>query len=196
MARIAISRTSAHICVDMQRMFAGGTEWSAPWLLKILPAVAAIASAHRHSTIFTRFIPPEKPSDPDGAWSEYYERWRSMTRNQLPAGMVELVPELQQLVPPARVVDKKVYSPWVEPELHRLLCSQGVDTLLVTGGETDICVLATVLGAIDLGYRVVLPTDAVYGSADETHDAMLQIYRSRFGQQLTVCTAQDILDAV
>lgn len=75
-----------------------------------------------------------------------------------------------------------------------LLSSAGIDTLVVTGGETDVCVLATVMGAIDRGYRVVLPSDAIYGSADETHDAMSSIYRSRFGQQLTVCTTQDVLD--
>ena len=30
------------------------------------------------------------------------------------------------------------------------------DTLIVTGSETDVCVLATVLAAIDCGIRVVV----------------------------------------
>lgn len=50
------------------------------------------------------------------------------------------------------------------------------------------------MGAIDHGFRVVLPTDAVFGSADETHDAMLRIFESRFALQLTTCTTQDLLD--
>ena len=31
-----------------------------------------------------------------------------------------------------------------------------VNTLIVSGGETDVCVLSTVLSAIDLGLRIVL----------------------------------------
>ncbi|MNL73144.1 hypothetical protein D3C87_1985620 [compost metagenome] len=50
------------------------------------------------------------------------------------------------------------------------------------------------MGAIDHGFRVVLPTDAVFSSADETHDAMLRIFESRFALQLVTCTTQDLLD--
>ena len=42
-----------------------------------------------------------------------------------------------------------------------MLDGSEVDTLVVTGGETDICVLATVLGAVDRGFRVVLVSDAI-----------------------------------
>jgi nicotinamidase-related amidase len=189
-----LGQRTAHVCVDMQQMFARDTDWHCPWLAGVLPAVAAIAEAHSARTIFTRFVPPEHPAAAPGAWQAYYDRWRAMTRDRLPAEMLELVPALARLVPPARCLDKAVYSPWSKPALHNLLAAADIDTLVVTGGETDVCVLAAVLGAIDLGYRVVLPTDAVFGSADETHDAMLGIYRSRFGQQLTTCTAQDVLD--
>lgn len=189
-----LGQRTAHLCVDMQRMFAEDTEWHAPWLDRIVPAVTAITDAHSAHTIFTRFIPPENPWEALGAWSSYYERWRSMTRDRLPPQMLDLVPALAKFVPPARQLDKAVYSPWSVPALHQTLSAAGVDTLIITGGETDVCVLAAVLGAIDRGYRVVLPTDAVYGSADETHDAMVRIYQSRFGQQLTTCTTQDVLD--
>jgi nicotinamidase-related amidase len=189
-----MGRHNAHICVDMQRMFAEPTDWHAPWLDRTLPAVVEIAGAHSARTIFTRFIPPKCPEAATGAWRGYYNRWRSMTRDHLPAGMLDLVAPLAALVPPARVLDKGVYSPWSEPGLHATLSAAGVDTVVVTGGETDVCVLATVLGALDRGYRIVLPLDAVFGSADQTHDAVLDIYRSRFGQQLATCTTQDVLD--
>jgi nicotinamidase-related amidase len=51
--------------------------------------------------------------------------------------------------------------------------------LIVTGAETDVCVLAMVLGAVDLGYRVIIVSDALCSSADETHDAAMAIYHSR-----------------
>ena len=43
---------------------------------------------------------------------------------------------------------------------------------MITGAETDVCVLATVLGAVDYGYRVVLVTDAVCSHSDTGHDAL------------------------
>jgi nicotinamidase-related amidase len=57
-----------------------------------------------------------------------------------------------------------------------MLDGSEVDTLVVTGGETDICVLATVLGAVDRGFRVVLVSDAICSSADQTHDALMELY--------------------
>jgi len=54
----------------------------------------------------------------------------------------------------------------------------------VTGSETDVCVLATVLGAVDHGYRVIVVTDAVCSSSDEGHDAMLKLYRERYSLQI------------
>jgi hypothetical protein len=36
--------------------------------------------------------------------------------------------------------------------------------------------------------------DAIFGSADQTHDAAVTVFHSRFGQQLTACTAQELLD--
>jgi nicotinamidase-related amidase len=57
-----------------------------------------------------------------------------------------------------------------------MLDGSKVDTLVVTGGETDICVLATVLGAVDRGFRMVLVSDAICSSADQTHDALMELY--------------------
>jgi nicotinamidase-related amidase len=184
---------SAHICVDMQSMFAEDTEWHAPWLGRVLPAVESLVDRCPDRTIFTRFIPPENAQTARGAWKSYYRRWQSMTRDTLPPELLDVVPSLRRYVPPARTFDKPTYSPWFDGTLHTLLRSEGVETIFISGGETDVCVLATLLGAIDLGYRVVLPTDAVFGSADETHDAILTVYRSRFTQQLTICTTDDAI---
>ena len=66
-------------------------------------------------------------------------------------------------------------------------------TLVVSGGETDVCVMATVLGAIDLGYRVLMLEDAVCSGADETHDASLELLRHRFSVQLEVLSTDALL---
>jgi nicotinamidase-related amidase len=184
----------AHICVDMQAMFAEDTPWHAPWMNRVLPSVEALIERAPERTIFTRFLPPHEPHEAHGAWKDYYRHWSSMTRGQMPPEIFDLTPGLKRFVPPARVFDKPIYSPWLHGNLHQILRSEGVDRLVVSGGETDVCVLNTVLGAIDLGYSVVLPLDALYGSADVTHDATLSIYRSRFQFQLEITTVEDLLD--
>lgn len=185
---------SVHLCIDMQRMFAEPTPWHAPWLLGVLPAVEALVDMRPARTVFTRFLPPYFEDEATGAWKSYYRKWAAMTRARMPAELLDLVPSLARYVPPASVIDKQVYSPWFRPDLIGMLKAANTDTIIVTGGETDVCVATTVMGAIDHGLRVVLPTDAVFGSADETHDAMLRIFESRFAVQLMTCTTQELLD--
>lgn len=187
------SRTAVHLCVDMQRMFAESTDWHMPWLGKVLPNIIAVAEAHAEHTLFTRFLPAREPGRGDGMWRHYYERWASMTLERLRPDMTHLVPELSRLVPPARVWDKYVYSPWTGSSLHFELRGRGVDTVIVTGGETDVCVLSTVLGAVDWGFRVILVTDALCSSSDQTHDAMMNIYRNRFGEQVEIVSTKLLL---
>ena len=107
---------------------------------------------------------------------------------------IRLVPALERFVPPARVLDKRVYSPWTDGSLDRFIAGTGVDTVIVTGGETDVCVLGTVLGAVDRGLRVILVTDALCSSSDATHDALMELYLSRFSEQIEAAGTDEILD--
>jgi nicotinamidase-related amidase len=116
-----------------------------------------------------------------------------MTLERLHPELVGLLPELSALVPPASVFNKRVYSPWWEGDLDGLLRSRGTDTLLITGGETDVCVLTTVLGAVDRGYRIVVVTDALCSSSDEAHDAMMTLYHMRYGQQVETIDTEMVL---
>ena len=63
----------------------------------------------------------------------------------------------------------------------------------MTGSETDVCVLATVLGAVDLGYRVIVVRDAVCSSSDEGHDALMTVYHQRYTEQIEVAGAATIM---
>jgi nicotinamidase-related amidase len=185
----------AHICVDMQRLFAEETEWHTPWMERVRPVVARIAGRHAAETIFTRFIPARRPGEGTGTWRRYYERWKSMTVEALGEAMIGLVPELARLVPPAEIIDKRVYSPWLDDALQHRLQARGADTLIITGGETDVCVLATVLGAVDRGYRVLVVTDGLCSSSDAAHDASLSVYHTRYGQQVETASADAVLGA-
>ena len=187
-------RDAMHVCVDMQRLFAEDTAWKTPWMKRVLPKVVQLVSAHPDACVFTRFIPAARPSDAEGAWRRYWERWADMTLGALTPSMIELVPQLARFAPPAIIIDKpSLYSPWFLPAFETALSRSGANTLVISGTETDICVLATVLGAVDRGYRVVVVDDALCSSSDETHDALMQLYGQRFSQQVETASTQEVL---
>jgi nicotinamidase-related amidase len=75
-----LTERSVHLCVDMQRIFSADGPWPAPWMERVLPVVATLANRHPERTLFTRFIPPERPDQMPGMWQRYYTRWRLATR--------------------------------------------------------------------------------------------------------------------
>jgi nicotinamidase-related amidase len=190
-----LTETAVHLCIDMQRMFAEQTAWHVPWMKRVLPVIVRVARAFPARTVFTRFIPPVRAADAEGMWRQYYQRWSEFTRERLPPHLMGLLPELAELVPPAQVVDKHFYSPFAEPQLHQSLQDRRVTSIVITGGETDVCVLAAVLDAIDLGYRVVVASDALCSVSDEAHDNLLQLFSGRFQQQIEVASSETILEA-
>lgn len=186
---------SVHLCVDMQRLFSDEGPWPTPWMKRVLPRVARLAERFPERTIFTRFITPHRPEEMPGNWRSYYERWRQATREYLDPRLLELMPPLASLVPPATVIDKPFYSAFTGDALHQHLIERGADALIVSGAETDVCVLATVLGAIDHGYRVIIVRDAVCSSSDQGHDSLLELFEQRFSQQIETADSETILSA-
>jgi nicotinamidase-related amidase len=190
-----VAPNAVHLCIDMQRMFAEDTAWRTPWMERVLPVVVRICEARAERTCFTRFVPARNPNDAAGSWTRYWKRWPQMTLDRLDPALVDLVPELAAFSPPARVLDKRIYSPWIGTGLDAALRAGDVDTVVITGAETDVCVLAAVLGAIDRGYRTIVVTDALCSSADSTHDALIDLYRQRYGQQIETVESADLLAA-
>lgn len=182
-----------HICVDAQRMFAEDTPWHVPWMARVLPQILEITERHAERTIFTRFLPPKQADDVNGSWKDYYQKWWMMTGEHLSEELLDLSPALTTFVPPAAVFDKMTYSPWVDGRLFSHLRKTGIETIVVTGGETDVCVLATVLGAIDLSFHVIVLNDAVCSGADETHDDAIDLLGDRFSVQLDLMTTEEFL---
>lgn len=188
-------RRAAHLCVDMQNIFAKGGLWETPWMERVLPAIEAVAGRYREHTIFSRFITPKRPEDRPGRWQRYFRRWEQATRQQLPGDELDLLPSLARHVPPALVVNKPFYSAFAQSKLYDMLVARELDTIVVTGAETDVCVLASVLSAVDLGFRVVIVEDALCSSSDEGHDALMTMYRTRFNEQIDLLETEELFEA-
>lgn len=92
---------------------------------------------------------------------------RSLARNpsQILEGTdaVALVAELGDTSADLRSVRRHGLTPFTGTDLDALLRSLGAHTVIACGVSLNIGVLGLCLGAADLGYRVVLPTDAVVG---------------------------------
>jgi len=72
------------------------------------------------------------------------------------------------------------------------LQENGITTVVVSGAETDVCVLSTVLDAVNIGLRVVLVDDALCSSSDQGHDALMTMYRMRFHEQIDLIKAAEL----
>jgi hypothetical protein len=60
-----------------------------------------------------------------------------MTLERIDRRLLDLILSLARFVPPAAVVDNYFYSSFVEGKLLELLRSRRVDTLVITGAETE-----------------------------------------------------------
>jgi len=187
-----LTSRAAHLCVDVQNVFLEPTPWHVPWLARILPAIEAVVALHPERNIFTRFIPPRRTEDLPGMWQHYYRRWPQMLGDRLDPHLLQLVPSLEAIAALGAVFDKPVYSPFANPLLLRHLRERHIDSLIITGVETDVCVLSAVLSAVDEGLRVVLVKDALGSSSDATHDALLQLYATRLNTQIELADAEMI----
>jgi nicotinamidase-related amidase len=100
---------------------------------------------------------------------------------------------LAALCPPATVMDKTRYSALAEPGLLAHLREREADALIVSGSETDVCLLATVLNAVDIGYWVIVVRDVVCSPSDEGHDMFMRLYHTRYEEQIETADAAVVL---
>lgn len=93
------------------------------------------------------------------------------------------------------IVEKESWSAFFPGtcSLHDLLAERGIDTLVVTGTVTNICVESTVRDASVLGYRVVLVADGCAAISDEVHNASLTTIYRTFGD---VRSSEEVLALV
>ncbi|MGR8964478.1 cysteine hydrolase family protein [Rhizobium leguminosarum] len=194
MATAPLSKNTLHVVIDMQRLFAEETAWHTPAIADILPNVLALSQARPFDTIFVRFVVPQNAEDAKGRWKNYYRRWSSVTLDELDATVLDLVAPLAAIAGPGSIVDKETYSVFGSPGFARRLQNSGTDTLIFSGVETDVCVYASVLDAVDAGYRVILAEDAL-GSGDmKAHAMVTEILVPRLSEQIEIFSTEAILD--
>jgi nicotinamidase-related amidase len=88
------------------------------------------------------------------------------------------------------VVTKLFASAFYGTPLASMLAAQQVDGLIVTGASTSGCVRATAVDALQHGYRVVVPREAVGDRNPEAHEANLYDLDTKYADVVSV---EDVL---
>lgn len=81
--------------------------------------------------------------------------------------------------------DKVRYSAFYGTPLDALLRSHDVDTVVITGVCTDICILHTAVDAYNLSYDIEIPVNCVASFNPEGHAAALNHFKNALGAVLT-----------
>jgi len=86
-------------------------------------------------------------------------------------------------------IRKRRYSGFYATGLDALLRELIVDTLVLTGVATNICVQHTAADAFFRGYRIVVPRDCVEAPTDEAQEASLNYMKEMYGAEITYSDA-------
>lgn len=92
----------------------------------------------------------------------------------------ELKPEKSDFV-----LQKRRYSAFHGTGLDQLLRELKVDTLILTGVVTDICVQHTAADAFFRGYKIIVPEDCVEAINEQTQKAALDYLKRIYGCEIT-----------
>ncbi|MFJ9641946.1 cysteine hydrolase family protein [Streptomyces sp. NPDC101206] len=170
---------TALVVVDMVRFFVAGNGFG----LGVVPQVRALAHGTRSAGGTVAWVLPAVAARPT-RWAVDFYGPEVAERYRLAGGAGTVADRLwPELVPAPEdpVVEKSAASAFFPGHcpLPEVLDERGVDTVLVCGLVTDVCVEATVRDAATLGHRVVLAADACATRSDAAHNATLAtVYRS------------------
>src|SRR3974390_2646837 len=94
------------------------------------------------------------------------------------------------------VIDKPGKGAFYQTDLELMLRNRGIDTLLVAGVTTEVCVNTTVREANDRGFRCVVLADCCASYFPEFHAAGLAMIAAQGGIFGSVSTSRSLLAAL
>jgi len=88
--------------------------------------------------------------------------------------------------PDEPVLNKLFASAFYGTALASMLASHGCDSVIVTGASTSGCVRATVVDALQHGYRPIVPREAVGDRNPDAHEANLYDIDLKYGDVVSL----------
>lgn len=180
---------TAVLVVDVQPFFTD--QELVPPVDEVLPQLRLLLDAAREAGALRVFIRAEFPNE---RWTEV---WREQFGSDLESVVAPGSPRMQfhRDFEPERddvVVVKDRYSSFFGTDLNGVLRSRGIETVVVTGLVTDLCVSSTARDAFQLDFHTITVADCTAAGTTSRHDASLDTLAHGFGR---VCSSDEVIAA-
>ncbi len=153
----------------------------------IVPALARLLARSRAAGVPVVYVVHQIRPDGADARSPFWleaesvgDLYPNVREQTVGSAWTELAAGLEPQ-PGDHVLPKKRYGAFSGNDLAFLLRNLGVETLILTGVETEICILATAYHAFNEDYRVVVASDGTAGLETDLADAALRIIAREVG---------------
>jgi maleamate amidohydrolase len=182
---VGLGRRPALIVIDVNRGF---TEPASPLVCDLDDVVAAIrrvldeARAGGIPVVFTTVAYDEGGKQTAAA---FIDKIPALLTLEAGTRWVEIDPRIAPR-DDEPVLNKLFASAFFGTALSSFLTANGSDSLIVTGASTSGCVRATVVDAIQHGYRPIVAREAVGDRNPEAHTANLYDIETKYGDVVSV----------
>ncbi len=169
----------ALLIIDMLNDFVlEGAPLEVPDARKVIPAIKKEIESAREKNCPVIYICDTHDRD-DKEFSRFGWPAHAVSGTKGAEVVDELQPEKHDIV-----IEKTTYSGFYNTQLDETLKNLGINTLILTGCVTHICILFTASDAILREYNVTVIEDGVAGLAKEDHDAGLRIMKNVLGVEI------------
>jgi len=185
-------RNAALIIVDMQNDFVRvGAPLEVPTSRDTIGANKALIQAFRKRNlpiVYTKFIShphyyllwdwsPQCQPPVKCCWKDHERFYSDIAgRRQCTEIIDELQPTAQDII-----LEKYSYGAFHDTGLEKIIRSFGLNSVVITGTVTQICVEETAREAFHHGFRTTVVEDAVSSFAPDLHAATLKNFAMKFG---------------
>ena len=194
---LLVPKHTAVVTVELQRAVCGDLA-TMPALRQavldrgIIDAAAIVCRTAR--SVGARVVHCTAVSRPDGAGRINNARILAATAKGASALLegspgAEVLAELEQCPSDVELPRLHGLTPFIGTSLDRVLRNSGVETIVVVGNSLNVGVLGAVIAGVDLGYQVVVPSDAVVGVPPDYGD---EIMANTISLLATVTTTAEI----
>ena len=200
LAELVDPRHTAVLTMELQRGVSGDLA-TLPALAQelkdrgVIAAAATVCRAARQAG--ARVVHCTAVTRPDEAGRKNNSRILKATSRgahvfEIGAPGAEVMPELEPVASDIEMPRLHGLTPFTGTSLDRVLRNMDVDTVVATGNSLNIGVLGLVLSAVDLGYQVVVPRDAVAAVPAEYAEPL---FANTISLLATVVSSDDLVAA-
>jgi nicotinamidase-related amidase len=183
--RAGFGRRPALIVVDVN---VGFTDRASPLVCDLEDVVVAIRSLldeARRAGIPVVYTTVSYSEGDKRAAAAFIDKVPALLTLEAGSRWVEIDPRIAPR-PDEPVLNKLFASAFFGTALASLLASAGCDSLIVAGASTSGCIRATVVDALQHGYKPIVPREAVGDRNPDAHEANLYDIDAKYGDVVSV----------